>query len=168
MDNAQYKPDGRKRYTTWWWCGSLYLVTWYCSADEINLYSINTGSYVYHLTHNHGQYTENFENNFISVERKFSDDSKYSFVLGTMKNSFDDRCLAAGVRRDWAGWDNGWVFKGIYGYVGEKKTTSTLTIGDTQALRGRLCCQTPVDNILTGFESVNFIQREKLAVIRIP
>ncbi len=27
-------------------------------------------------------------------------------------------------------------------------------------LRGRLCCQTPVDNILTGFESVNFIQRE--------
>jgi hypothetical protein len=22
-------------------------------------------------------------------------------------------------RRDWAGWDNGWVFKGIYGYVGE-------------------------------------------------
>jgi hypothetical protein len=36
-----------------------------------------------------------------------------------MKNSFNDRCLAAGVRRDWAGWDNGWVFKGIYGYVGE-------------------------------------------------
>jgi hypothetical protein len=119
MDNARYKPDGRKRYTTWLWCGILYLVTWYCSADEINLYSINTGSYVYHLTHNHGQYTENFENNFISVERKFSDDSKYSFVLGTMKNSFDDRCLAAGVRRDWVGWDNGWVFKGIYGYVGE-------------------------------------------------
>ncbi|ELZ5051313.1 TPA: hypothetical protein QHS11_004212, partial [Enterobacter asburiae] len=54
-----------------------------------------------------------------SVERKFSDTSKYSLVLGTMKNSFNDRCLAAGVRRDWAGWDNGWVFKGIYGYVGE-------------------------------------------------
>ena len=52
--------------------------------------------------------------------------------------------------------------------ITRKKTTSTLTIGDTQALRGRLCCQTPVDNILTGFESVNFIQREKLAVIRIP
>lgn len=61
MDNARYKPDGRKRYTTWLWCGILYLVTWYCSADEINLYSINTGSYVYHLTHNHGQYTENFK-----------------------------------------------------------------------------------------------------------
>ena len=53
------------------------------------------------------------------MERKFSDTSKYSVVLGTMKNSFNDRCLAAGVRRDWAGWNNGWVFKGIYGYVGE-------------------------------------------------
>ena len=33
-------------------------------AKEINLYSMNTGSYVYHLTNNHGQYTENFENHF--------------------------------------------------------------------------------------------------------
>lgn len=36
-----------------------------------------------------------------------------------MKNSFDDRCIALGVRRDWASLGNGWVFKGIYGYVGE-------------------------------------------------
>ncbi len=27
-------------------------------ANELNLYSVNTGSYVYHLTNNHGQYTE--------------------------------------------------------------------------------------------------------------
>ncbi|VFS41522.1 Uncharacterised protein [Serratia liquefaciens] len=33
-------------------------------ANELNLYSVNTGSYVYHLTNNHGQYTENFENHF--------------------------------------------------------------------------------------------------------
>ncbi len=26
-------------------------------ANELNLYSVNTGSYVYHLTNNHGQYT---------------------------------------------------------------------------------------------------------------
>ncbi|HBS5981724.1 TPA: hypothetical protein MAL29_005249, partial [Klebsiella variicola] len=84
----------------------MYLITLNCVAEEISLYSINTGSYVYHLTNNHGQYTENFENNFISVERKFPEDSKYSFVLGTMKNSFDDRCLAAGVRRDWVDWNN--------------------------------------------------------------
>ncbi len=69
-------------------------------ANELNLYSVNTGSYVYHLTNNHGQYTENFENHFFSVERKFSADSKYSLLLGTMNNSFNDRCLALGVRRD--------------------------------------------------------------------
>jgi hypothetical protein len=78
--------------------------TFTCQADDINLYSINTGSYVYHLTHNHGQYTEHFDNKFISVERKFSEQSEYSYILGTMNNSFNDRCLAAGVRKDWASW----------------------------------------------------------------
>ena len=63
-------------------------------AGELNLYSMNTGSYVYHMTGNHGQYNEHFNNNFFSVERKFSQDSKYSVLVGTMKNSFDDRCLA--------------------------------------------------------------------------
>ena len=88
-------------------------------AGELNLYSMNTGSYVYHMTGNHGQYNEHFNNNFFSVERKFSQDSKYSVLVGTMKNSFDDRCIALGVRRDWVSLGNGWVFKGIYGYVGE-------------------------------------------------
>ena len=88
-------------------------------ADEINLYSVNTGSWIYHLSNNHGQYTEGFDNQFASVERKFSEDSQYSLLAGTMKNSFDDRCIALGVRRDWASLGNGWVFKGIYGYVGE-------------------------------------------------
>lgn len=88
-------------------------------ADEINLYSVNTGSWIYHLSNNHGQYTEGFDNQFVSVERKFSEDSKYSLLAGTMKNSFDDRCIALGVRRDWVSFGNGWVFKGIYGYVGE-------------------------------------------------
>ena len=88
-------------------------------ANELNLYSVNTGSYVYHLTNNHGQYTENFENHFFSVERKFSADSKYSLLLGTMNNSFNDRCLALGVRRDWYHSGSGWTFKGVYGYTGE-------------------------------------------------
>lgn len=30
-----------------------------CVAGEINLYSINTGSFVYHTINNEGQYTEN-------------------------------------------------------------------------------------------------------------
>lgn len=35
-----------------------------CKAGEINLYSINTGSFVYHMTGNHGQYNEKFNNDF--------------------------------------------------------------------------------------------------------
>nr|WP_233592504.1 hypothetical protein [Erwinia psidii] len=85
----------------------------------MHLYSFNTGSFVYHLTGNKGQYNENFNNQFVSVERKFSETSKYSGLVGTLKNSFDDRCLSLAVRRDWADWDNGWVFKGVYGYTGE-------------------------------------------------
>jgi hypothetical protein len=92
-------------------------------AKEINLYSMNTGSYVYHLTNNHGQYTENFENHFFSVERKFSEDSKYSLLIGTMNNSFDDRCLALGVRRDWYHNGSGWTFKGVYGIPANSSST---------------------------------------------
>ncbi|MDP1136827.1 hypothetical protein Q6325_29730, partial [Klebsiella pneumoniae] len=55
-------------------------------ANELNLYSVYTGSYVYHLTNNHGQYTEYFENHVFSVERKFSADSNYRLLLGTMYN----------------------------------------------------------------------------------
>lgn len=36
-----------------------------------------------------------------------------------MKNSFDDRCLTLGVRRDWLKNDTGWVLKGVYAYTGE-------------------------------------------------
>lgn len=90
-----------------------------CFADEISLYAINTGSYVYHLTGNHGQYTENFDNNFVSVERKLSVDSKNSLLAGTMKNSFSDRCFTLGLRTDWISGNNNWIVKGVYAYTGE-------------------------------------------------
>jgi hypothetical protein len=35
-----------------------------------------------------------------------------------MKNSFGNRCLALGIRRDWLA-EKGWTFKGVYGYTGE-------------------------------------------------
>ncbi|MGP2514554.1 hypothetical protein [Yersinia sp. 2545 StPb PI] len=98
---------------------ALLITTLTSQAREINLYSVNTGSFVYHLTGNRGQYTEKFDNRFFSVERKFSDDSKYSVLVGTMKNSFDDRCIAIGLRRDWLSDKSGWAFKGVYGYTGE-------------------------------------------------
>lgn len=88
-------------------------------ARELDLYAFNTGSFVYHMTGNTGQYTEEFDNQFFSVERKISADSKYSLIVGTMKNSFDDRCLSLGVRRDWVTSPAGWTFKGVYAYTGE-------------------------------------------------
>jgi len=100
-------------------CFFLLLISVCLHADEINLYSFNTGSFVYHLTGNYGQYNEFFDNKFMSVERKFSEDSKYSALIGTMNNSFGDRCIALGLRRDWIQWDSNWVFKGVYGYTGE-------------------------------------------------
>ncbi len=99
------------------------------AGRELNLYSMNTGSYVYHMTGNHGQYNEHFNNNFFSVERKFSQDSKYSVLVGTMKNSFDDRCLTLGVRRDWLKNDTGWVLKGVYAYTGNFSLMPSATVG---------------------------------------
>jgi hypothetical protein len=104
-------------------------------AGELNLYSINTGSYVYHLTGNHGQYNEHFNNQFLSVERKFSPDSRYSALAGTMKNSFDDRCLSLGMRRDWVSGQSGWTFKGVYAYTGEFFFKAFSHCGDSGAYR---------------------------------
>jgi hypothetical protein len=36
-------------------------------ANEMALYSVNTGSFVYHLTGNHGQYNEKFNNQFFPL-----------------------------------------------------------------------------------------------------
>lgn len=104
-------------------------------ANEINLYSVNTGSFVYHMTGNHGQYNEMFNNHFFSVERKLSADSKYSVLIGTMKNSFDDRCLSLGARRDWISWDSGWTFKGVYAYTGEFFFSAFSHCGDSGTYR---------------------------------
>lgn len=87
-------------------------------AQGAETISFNTGSFVYHLIGNHGLYTEKFDNDFVSVEKKLSDDSDYSLLVGTMKNSYGHRCLSLGVRKNWS--EQGKiVYKGIYGYAGE-------------------------------------------------
>jgi len=88
-------------------------------ASELSLYSINTGSFVYHMTGNVGDYNEIFKNKFFSVERKFSQESKNSMLVGTMKNSFNDRCLSVGMRRDLHEINSSWMIKGVYAYTGE-------------------------------------------------
>jgi hypothetical protein len=106
-----------------------------CNASELNLWSVNTGSFVYHLTNNHGQYNEEFNNNFFYVERRFYADAKNSLLIGTMKNSFGDRCLTLGARRDWLTGNNGWTFKGIYAYTGEFLFKAFSDCGDSGAYR---------------------------------
>lgn len=105
------------------------LPTFSAVASEVNLYSFNTGSFVYHLIGNHGLYTEKFGNQFFSAERRFTDDSPYSFLAGTLKNSYGHRCIALGVRRDWIK-QKGWAFKGVYGYTGEFFAKSFRECGD--------------------------------------
>jgi hypothetical protein len=87
-------------------------------APAAETLSFNTGSFVYHLIGNHGLYTEKFDNEFYSVEKRLSDNSDYSLLVGTMRNSYGHRCLSLGVRKDWAEQGN-IVYKGIYGYTGE-------------------------------------------------
>lgn len=50
-------------------------------------------------------------------------------------------------------------------YTVTRQKASALAIGNTQALRGHLSVETPVDNVLNYFESVNFIQSEKLRCV---
>lgn len=42
---------------------------------------------------------------------------------------------------------------------------TALTIGNTKALSGHQCGQTPLDNVLNDFESINFVQSEKLRCV---
>lgn len=45
-------------------CGIIIVKFSPASANDTGLYSIKTGSIVYHMTGNHGQYNENFNNAF--------------------------------------------------------------------------------------------------------
>lgn len=116
-------------------CGIIIIKFSPASANDTGLYSINTGSFVYHMTGNHGQYNENFNNAFFSVERKLSSDSKYSILAGTMKNSFSDRCLSLGLRRDWYTGGSDWTFKGVYAYTGEFFFKAFSECGDSGTYR---------------------------------
>ncbi len=69
--------------------------------NELSLYSVNTGSFLYHLVPYDPDSHQYFGNQYFSVERKFSADSDYSFMLSTFLNSQANRCMLIGVRKDW-------------------------------------------------------------------
>jgi len=84
-----------------------------------SLYSINTGSFLYHAFPKNKDSNQYFDNRLFSIERQFHQDSDYSVIAGTFLNSQDHRCVLLGVRKDWYRLNDQTVIKGVYAYAGE-------------------------------------------------
>lgn len=83
-----------------------------------SMLSINPGAYIWHTDGQGKGYTQYTNNQFFAIEGNSNPASSYRFSAGTLLNSFSDRCILLGLRKDWWGRD-GWKFKGGYAYVGE-------------------------------------------------
>ena len=88
-------------------------------SNPLALFSMNTGSFLYHALPKNPGSNQYFDNQLISIERKFSTDSDYSFVAGTFLNSQKNRCILLGVRNDLYRFNDHLVIKGVYAYAGE-------------------------------------------------
>ncbi len=88
-------------------------------ANPLELFSVNTGSFLYHALPPDSDSTQYFKNQYVSVERKLSADSDYSLMVGTFINSQSERCALLGVRKDWYHVNDKLVIKGVYAYAGE-------------------------------------------------
>lgn len=99
----------------------LLFVTFNSGAFSKNVkdmdFSLRTGAYVYHFLGNNGQYTEGFDNQFLTAGFGISESSE--ILVGTLKNSYGDRCVFLGLGKDWHKFNDKVVFEGIYSYVGE-------------------------------------------------
>lgn len=62
-------------------------------------------------------YNEDFENKFLAFGYGVYDKSE--ILVGSLKNSFDNRCIFLGFGTDWYGINDKLTFEGIYAYVGE-------------------------------------------------
>jgi len=87
--------------------------------DFFALFSINTGSFLYHAFPKNEDSNQYFDNRLFSIERKFSADSDYSWLTGTFLNSQKNRCVLLGMRKDWYRINDRFVIKGVYAYAGE-------------------------------------------------
>ena len=87
--------------------------------NPLALFSVNTGSFLYHAFPKNPDSNQYFDNQFISIERKFSEESDYSLVGGTFLNSQSNRCILLGMRNDLYRFNERLVIKGVYAYAGE-------------------------------------------------
>lgn len=88
-------------------------------ANPLELFSMNTGSFLYHVVPKNDDSNQLFDNRYFSIERKFSAESDYSWLVGTFLNSQNHRCALLGVRKDWYRFNDKTVIKGVYAYAGE-------------------------------------------------
>lgn len=88
-------------------------------ANDEPQHSFIAASFTYHL-YPPGKHNQYFNNEFFAYTRRtnilpFVD----KYIIGTLKNSSDNRCLLLGVGRDWHRYNPKTRLVGVYAYVGE-------------------------------------------------
>ncbi len=89
------------------------------SANDDPQYSLLAASFTYHI-YPPGQHTQYFDNELIALTRTVNQIEQIDrIVVGTLKNSSDNRCLMLGVGQDWQQINSKTKLVGLYAYVGE-------------------------------------------------
>jgi len=87
--------------------------------NALDLFSMNTGSFLFHAFPINEDSNQYFDNRLFSIERKFSANSDYSLFAGTFMSSQKNRCILLGMRNDLYRINDKLVIKGVYAYAGE-------------------------------------------------
>lgn len=91
----------------------------FSQEKKLPLITLNTGSFIYHVipTSKCSNYTQFFDNEYLSIGVKISKKSYFSF--GTSLNSFGDRMAVIGFRTNLYTFNEKIHFEGFYAYAGE-------------------------------------------------
>lgn len=89
------------------------------SSEDYNKFAIKVGSFVYHIEgdKDSSKYTEEFDNKLLAASYKFSQDKE--IVIGSLLNSYSDRCAIIGMGKNWHQINSKLSFEGLYAYAGE-------------------------------------------------
>ncbi|WP_413722275.1 hypothetical protein [Sodalis sp. RH23] len=98
-------------------------------ANDLDLYSLDTASFAYHIYAPKEGDNQYFKNQLVAIERKVHKNSDYSFFAGTFINSESNRCVLLGMGKNWVR-RNQWSFEGLYAYAGEFVFTPFERCGD--------------------------------------
>ncbi|WP_413724620.1 hypothetical protein [Sodalis sp. RH16] len=87
-------------------------------ANDLDLYSLDTASFAYHVYAPKEGDNQYFKNQLFAIEKKVHNNSDYFFLAGTFVNSESNRCVLLGMGKNWVRHNN-WSFEGLYAYAGE-------------------------------------------------